>query len=285
MIKSERCVDVTKAAEFLELPEGDVITLVNAFVQAGTIQGDWETDSVFKVEEGLGEFLEELDGGFAGEAPKEDMAMLLDHLTRRIEETERERQQLDSEKSALEREVVQLKSGRVLVLGLDQAGKTSLLRTFKEGETFSDTEQPTLGIDIVKLVLKEITLLAYDVGGQRAFRQQWVTTLRNPNAIIYVIDIAEKKYARVKESREEFMKVRDFVKMHKLACPVLIVGNKLDKVPDVEPEAKIQDLSKQLKLHKLKGVPQKVFLTSAKTGKGVVKAFQWLISEIIHPSE
>ncbi len=168
-------------------------------------------------------------------------------------------------------------AGKILVLGLEQAGKTSLMHRLSNGN-FSQGEKPTLGVNIIKIVLSEVELLVYDCGGQKAYRDKWVTTVSTPHALVFVIDLSDEDPARQKEALEEFWRVLNHFGDQKLEqFPVLVIGNKVDLVK--KPNEK--DLAKLLNLKKLKDRPVHIGLTSARTGSGVEESFKWLVTQLI----
>lgn len=93
-------------------------------------------------------------------------------------------------------------AGKILVLGLDQAGKTSLLNRLIYGNHLEDQE-PTLGVNIVEIPLSETEFLVYDCGGQKHARNTWFTALPAPHALIFVIDLTEDE-SRNEEAKREF---------------------------------------------------------------------------------
>ena len=110
---------------------------------------------------------------------------------------------------------------RILLLGLDNAGKTSILIQFKE-QTFMPTAVPTIGLNIEQIEFQGYNLTFWDVGGQAV--RLWKHYFDNIDAIIYVIDATDK---------ERLFKVRDEV--HKISkdpaligVPYLIMINKCD---------------------------------------------------------
>lgn len=168
-------------------------------------------------------------------------------------------------------------AGKILVLGLDQAGKTSLMHRLNNA-SFIEGEKPTLGVNIIKIVLSEIELLVYDCGGQKAYRDSWITTLSTPNALVFVIDMSDEDINRQKEALEEFWRVMNHFGSQKLdKFPVLVIGNKVDLVK--KPNEK--DLVKFLNLKRLKERPVHVGLTSARTGTGIEDSFKWLVTQLI----
>uniref|UniRef100_A0A8B9SQJ5 ADP ribosylation factor like GTPase 14 n=1 Tax=Anas platyrhynchos TaxID=8839 RepID=A0A8B9SQJ5_ANAPL len=72
-----------------------------------------------------------------------------------------------------------VKQANILMLGLDSAGKSTLLYKFKD-----------------------FTLTIWDVGGQQKMRQLWCNFLENTEGILYVVDSSDKQ--RLEESKKEF---------------------------------------------------------------------------------
>ncbi|MHA1730625.1 MAG: ADP-ribosylation factor-like protein [Promethearchaeota archaeon] len=169
-------------------------------------------------------------------------------------------------------------NGQLLILGLDGVGKTSILKKLREPPPrYSDDQAPTLGVNLVRVAMDELKLMVYDIGGQRKFRDQWTTTVARPDALIYVVSLVETDKSRVEEANREFCRVVAHLRDGGGVFPVLLLGNKLDLAPKSSPKY----VQKVLDVKKLKGLKWKSFLTSAKTGDGVIESFRWLISALI----
>jgi ADP-ribosylation factor-like protein 3 len=90
-----------------------------------------------------------------------------------------------------------------LVLGLDNAGKTTILKALSN-EVFYflrkdiSTITPTQGFNIKNLTHDKFKLNVWDIGGQKALREYWGNYFTNTDALVYVIDSADTK--RVKEA-------------------------------------------------------------------------------------
>ena len=82
-------------------------------------------------------------------------------------------------------------AGRVLMLGLDFSGKTTILYQLKLGEAVSTI--PTIGFNVETIDFKGKELTIWDVGGQDNVRSTWSHYFKDTNAIIYVIDSADKQ--------------------------------------------------------------------------------------------
>ncbi|EGR33158.1 hypothetical protein IMG5_060510 [Ichthyophthirius multifiliis] len=92
---------------------------------------------------------------------------------------------------------------RLLVLGLDNAGKTTILKALSNEDI--TTIKPTHGFNIKNLTHEGFKLNVWDVGGQKALRTYWQNYFENTDALVYVIDSSDSK--RLNESGEELQKL------------------------------------------------------------------------------
>lgn len=76
------------------------------------------------------------------------------------------------------------------MLGLDAAGKTTVLYKLHIGEIL--TTVPTIGFNVEKVQYKNIVFTVWDVGGQEKLRPLWRHYFQNTDALIYVVDSADK---------------------------------------------------------------------------------------------
>ncbi len=83
------------------------------------------------------------------------------------------------------------KEMRLLILGLDNAGKTTILKKFN-GEDI-DKISPTLGFNIKTLHYNDYKLNVWDVGGQKTLREYWPNYYENTDALVFVIDSSDDK--------------------------------------------------------------------------------------------
>lgn len=168
--------------------------------------------------------------------------------------------------------------GQLLLLGLDQAGKTSLTRVLQDPTKPNLDTTPTLGVNIVRLVMSEMKVTIFDIGGQQPIRDQWTTTLTRPHGLVYVQDLSITDPARLEESVREFKRVLEALQPF-TPLPVLLVGNKLDLV-DASPRSLKIRLNKRYRLPTA-FKPHRTFLMSAKTGTGVLEGFRWLVTQLV----
>ena len=156
------------------------------------------------------------------------------------------------------------------MVGLDAAGKTTILYRLKIGEVV--TTIPTIGFNVETIEYKNITFTMWDVGGQYKIRLLWRHYYQNTQGIIYVVDCNDKE--RIEEAREELhcMLADDELKD---AC-LLVFANKQD-LPGALTPAEITD---SLGLNTLKDRNWYVQGTCAKTGDGLYEGFDWLSKNV-----
>ncbi|XP_077818552.1 ADP-ribosylation factor-like protein 2 isoform X3 [Macaca mulatta] len=88
---------------------------------------------------------------------------------------------------------------RLLMLGLDNAGKTTILKKFN-GEDI-DTISPTLGFNIKTLEHRGFKLNIWDVGGQKSLRSYWRNYFESTDGLIWVVDSAD--HQRMQDCQRE----------------------------------------------------------------------------------
>ena len=117
----------------------------------------------------------------------------------------------------------------VLVIGLDHAGKTTILEKIKS--KFSTVPglppgkiPPTIGMNIAKIQLKGSRVIFWDLGGQKKMRNMWERYYAEANAIIFVVDSAD--LVRLEEAKLSFDSVCDNDWLSDV--PVITIANKQD---------------------------------------------------------
>ncbi|XP_076684556.1 E3 ubiquitin-protein ligase TRIM23 isoform X2 [Andrena cerasifolii] len=93
---------------------------------------------------------------------------------------------------------------RVVILGLDGAGKTSILSAIR-GVTLSGPPIPTIGFNVESLEYKNLVFTLWDVGGQQKFRPLWKHYYHNTQAVIFVVDASDR--SRFEEAQNELSKI------------------------------------------------------------------------------
>ncbi|KAK6053719.1 ADP-ribosylation factor family protein [Cooperia oncophora] len=82
------------------------------------------------------------------------------------------------------------KEMRILMLGLDAAGKTTILYKLKLGQ--SVTTIPTVGFNVETVTYKNVKFNVWDVGGQDKIRPLWRHYYTGTQALIFVLDAADR---------------------------------------------------------------------------------------------
>ena len=83
------------------------------------------------------------------------------------------------------------KEVRLLILGLDNAGKTTLLYQMQCGEV--KVTVPTLGFNVESVKYENLTFQMWDLGGQSEIRPYWKCYYPKTNAVVFVIDSSDKE--------------------------------------------------------------------------------------------
>jgi len=158
-----------------------------------------------------------------------------------------------------------------LMLGLDAAGKTTILYSLKLNEIVKTI--PTIGFNVENINYKNLDLTIWDVGGQEKLRRLWQHYYQNTDILIYVIDSNDR--TRLHEASEELhsMLNNDLLKDIK---GVLIFCNKIDLPNSINPK----HLTDILKLHRIKQTWY-VQPCVATTNDGLYEGFNWL-SKIVN---
>ncbi len=172
------------------------------------------------------------------------------------------------------------KPGKMLILGLQSVGKSSIINQVTT-QKFNPSIKPTLGMQIIKSAVDNFKFNIYDLGGQEKIRQGWYDKGVNPNAVIFVIDATATK-EQLEVSKYEFDRmVEEFFgkdSKNKIAenTPVLILGNKIDLNPSFTEKA-IDALLKPGKA----GINYRIGLCSAVNSDGIEAAFVWLVKAFL----
>ena len=116
------------------------------------------------------------------------------------------------------------KNVRILMVGLDAAGKTTILYKLMLGEVV--TAIPTIGFNVEVVEYKNIKFEVWDVGGQDTIRPLWVHYYQNTDAIIFVVDSHDRDPERIQDAKDE---IRTLMNQEELKeASLLVLANKQD---------------------------------------------------------
>jgi len=158
------------------------------------------------------------------------------------------------------------KDMRILMVGLDAAGKTTILYKLKLGEIV--TTIPTIGFNVETVEYKNINFTVWDVGGQDKIRPLWRHYFQNTQGLIFVVDSNDRE--RVNEAHDELNKMLNEDELRDAA--VLVFANKQD-LPNAMSVAEITD---KLGLHSLRSRKWYIQSTCATSGDGLYEGLDWL---------
>ncbi|KDR20929.1 ADP-ribosylation factor-like protein 2 [Zootermopsis nevadensis] len=172
--------------------------------------------------------------------------------------------------TVLKKMKIKEKEIRILMLGLDNAGKTTILKKFNGEET--DTISPTLGFNIKTLEHRGYKLNVWDVGGQKSLRSYWKNYFESTDGLIWVVDSADKR--RLDDCRKE---LHALLKEERLAGATLLVFSNKQDLPGALLAEEIRDV---LELESIKTHHWQIVWCSAITGQNLLEGIDWLIDDI-----
>jgi ADP-ribosylation factor-like protein 1 len=180
------------------------------------------------------------------------------------------------------------KERRILILGLDGAGKTTILYRLQVSEVV--TTIPTIGFNVETVQYKNLKFQVWDLGkylseilfhilsvfytsgGQTSIRPYWRCYYSNTDAIIYVIDSMDRD--RIGISKHELISM---LEEDELKNAVLCVfANK----QDLDGCMNVSEVANALGLTSLKNRKYQIFKTSAIKGTGLNEGMEWLSNSL-----
>lgn len=159
---------------------------------------------------------------------------------------------------------------RVVMLGLDAAGKTTILYKLHIGEVL--TTVPTIGFNVEKVQYKNCTFTVWDVGGQEKLRPLWRHYFNNTDGLIFVVDSQDRD--RIGRSAQEFQAIiQDPLMLH---SAILVFANKQDMRGCLTPA----EVCEALGLPQLKNRKWHVQSAVATQGEGLYEGLDWLANTL-----
>ncbi|EQC28825.1 ADP-ribosylation factor [Saprolegnia diclina VS20] len=169
-------------------------------------------------------------------------------------------------------QLVSTRDTRLLMLGLDAAGKTTILYKLKLGDVV--TTIPTIGFNVETLDVKGFHCTVWDIGGQDRIRSLWRHYYQNTSAIVFVVDANDVN--RMDEARHELHALLSSDELQNAV--VLVYANKQD-LPQAMSAANITEA---LGLRSMQR-PWFVQACCATSGDGLHEGLHWLVNALRKP--
>lgn len=134
----------------------------------------------------------------------------------------------------------------IVMLGLDNAGKTSVMYKSKLKENIKTYPTMAFNVECVS-VTKKLKFRIWDIGGRESNRPLWRAYVRKTEGVVFVVDSVDQ--SRMEEARHELFNLLNSESAQLSAVPILIIANKQDTVGALSPDM----IAKELKLNELSG--------------------------------
>jgi Arf/Sar family protein len=159
---------------------------------------------------------------------------------------------------------------RILMVGLDAAGKTTILYKLKLGEIV--TTIPTIGFNVETVEYKNLKFTMWDVGGQDKLRPLWRHYFQNTNGVIFVVDSNDRD--RVGQARDELQKMLSEDELRNAV--LLVFANKQDMANAMSTS----EVQEKLALHNLRQRTWYIQGCCGQTANGLYEGLDWLAANI-----
>ncbi|PIC38829.1 hypothetical protein B9Z55_010714 [Caenorhabditis nigoni] len=162
------------------------------------------------------------------------------------------------------------KKYKIIVVGLDNAGKTTILYNYVTKDQIET--KPTIGSNVEEVSYKNLDFVIWDIGGQESLRKSWSTYYVQTDVVIVVIDSTDTtRLPLMKEQLHNMLQHEDLARSH-----VLVLANKQDLPGSLNPA----EVSLQLGLQTLRGRKWQINGCCALKGEGLPEALEWIANNL-----
>ncbi|CAM9107262.1 unnamed protein product [Scytosiphon promiscuus] len=166
------------------------------------------------------------------------------------------------------------KSAKILFLGLDNAGKTTLLHMLKENRV--QVHQPTLHPNQDELIVGKVRFKTFDLGGHETARKLWKDYFTTVDGVVFLVDALDRQ--RFPEAKKELDSLLTDENLQ--TVPFLVLGNKID-MPAAVSEDELRRIAHgrcgASKPDSNPGVrPIELYMCSVVKRMGYADGFKWL---------
>merc|ERR1712070_73190 len=162
--------------------------------------------------------------------------------------------------------IVSKQAKKMVMVGLDAAGKTTVLYNLKLGEVV--TTMPTIGFNVETVEYKNISFTVWDIGGQYKIRKLWRYYYQGTDGAIFIVDSSDPD--RIEDAQEELFKMLDDDEMRNAS--LLVFANKQD-LPGAMTTAEVAE---KLGLSELRNRQWFIQSACATKGDGLYEGLDWL---------
>ncbi|KAF7225896.1 putative ADP-ribosylation factor-like protein 5C [Nothobranchius furzeri] len=160
---------------------------------------------------------------------------------------------------------------KVVIVGLDNAGKTTILYQFLTKEAVHTS--PTIGSNVEEITVRNTHFMVWDIGGQESLRASWYSYYCNTEIVILVVDSTDRE--RLTVTKEELHRMLAHEDLKNAA--VLILANK----QDIKGSMTAAEISQCLTLDSLTTRSWHVQACCALTGEGLPASLDWMRSKVV----
>ncbi|EJW02964.1 small GTP-binding protein domain [Edhazardia aedis USNM 41457] len=171
----------------------------------------------------------------------------------------------------------------IAIVGLDNAGKTTILYRMKDNQ--SVTTIPTIGFNVEKFKVGKISFNSWDIGGQDEIRALWASYIQLATGIVFVVDKQDK--TRWPDAALEIHSI--YSQPENKSKPLLILANKTDDPAEPGLHQTLLDLESALNLAELKICYKIAHCAALETRLSpdpldrLLPAFKWLGDALLAP--
>mmetsp|Transcript_14072 Transcript_14072/g.23346 ORF Transcript_14072/g.23346 Transcript_14072/m.23346 type:complete len:187 (+) Transcript_14072:36-596(+) len=157
---------------------------------------------------------------------------------------------------------------RILCVGLDNSGKSTIINFLKPKKATATEVVPTVGFSVEEFAKNNLTFTVFDMSGQGRYRNLWEHYYKEVGGIIFCIDSTDR--IRMCVAKDELESLLSHAEMKKI--PVLFFANKMDLPTAATPVDCVRDLE----LDKITDKPWHIAASNAITGEGLDEGISWL---------
>mmetsp|Transcript_16824 Transcript_16824/g.42355 ORF Transcript_16824/g.42355 Transcript_16824/m.42355 type:complete len:187 (+) Transcript_16824:39-599(+) len=157
---------------------------------------------------------------------------------------------------------------RILCIGLDNSGKSTVINWLKPKKAMAQDVVPTVGFSVEEFTKNGLSFTVFDMSGQGRYRNLWEHYYKEVGGIIFCIDSTD--HIRMCVAKDELDALLEHEELR--SVPILFFANKMDLPQAVGPVQCVQNLE----LSKITDKPWHIAASNALTGEGIDDGITWL---------